>query len=107
MVVRRGNQTQMTVDDFPFALTEETKRYCNRIAEAMTTFCGLDRRESVRMIREFWADIEDLDADPLFFNEPPYYYAMAIAHHPSIGDNRPNWYNDRNLWPPPPGWCLE
>jgi len=97
----------MPPHDFHFAQTEEAKRFCERIVEAMTIFGGLARMDSVRMINEYWSDVDDLEADPLFFHEPPYYYAMAIAYHPAIGDNRPDWYTDRSLWPPPPGWCLE
>lgn len=97
----------MHPDDFPFAQTEDAKRFCARIVEAMTRFCELSQQDSIRMIREFWADTQNLESDPLFYHEPPYYYAMAIAHHPVIGDNRWEWYADRSLWPPPPGWCLE
>ena len=97
----------MNLDDFPFAKTEVMKRFCDRIVEAMAKFCGLSRQDSVRMIRKFWGDFDDLESDPLFFHESPYYYAMSIAHHPIIGDNRPDWYTDRSLWPPPPGWCFE
>jgi hypothetical protein len=32
---------------------------------------------------------------------------MTIIHHPTIGDNKPEWFRDRSLWPPPPGWCSD
>ena len=97
----------MAPDGFPFARTEDANRFCSRIVEAMTRFCELPRQESMRMICEYWADIENIESDPLLYHEPPYYYAMSIAHHPVIGDNRPEWYTDRSLWPPPSGWHLE
>lgn len=106
-VVRRRSEDAMNVDDFPFAQTEDARRFCARIAEAMVRFSGLPRPNAIRMIREFWADTEDLESDPLLYHEPPYYYAMSIAHHPVIGDNRPQWYKDPSLWPPPADWSRE
>ena len=94
----------MNADDFPFAKSDDAKRFCDRIADAMIRFCNLSPRNAVRMIREFWADTEDVESDPLLYHEPPYYYAMSIAHHPVIGDNCPLWYKDPALWPPPRDW---
>ena len=91
---------------FPFTHSENATRFCERILEAMTTICNLSHDESVRMMMEFWRDTADLESDPFIFHEPAYYYAMVIAHHPVIGDNRPEWYADPSLWPPPPGWCF-
>jgi len=95
----------VNADDFPFAKTDDANRFCARIADAMMRFCDLSRQNAIRMIREFWKDMDDLEsADPLLYHEPPYYYAMSIAHHPTIGDNRPLWYKDPSLWPPPTDW---
>ena len=56
------------------------------------------------MIQGYWAGVKDIESDPFLYEEPPYYYAMCIAHHPQLGDNRVDWYRDPALWPPPLGW---
>ncbi|MCR9212019.1 MAG: hypothetical protein NXI28_27690 [bacterium] len=97
----------MIDDRFKFAKTEPAVRFCNRIIDAMTSHSDLHRDECVRMVCDYWSDVDDLEADPLLYGEPAYYYAMTIIHHPTIGDNKPEWFRDRSLWPPPPGWCSD
>lgn len=89
---------------FRFARTPKALRFCERIAEALVRMCNKDQDESVRLINLFWKQRADIEADPFLYEEPAYYYAMVIAHHPDIGDNRPQWYKDRELWPPPKEW---
>lgn len=92
---------------YRFARTDETRRFCARVEEALVTFCGYDVGTARELILSFWQKYDDIADDELLFREPPYYYAMCIAHHAVLGDNQPLWYLDRRLWPPPPGWQFE
>lgn len=92
---------------YPFARTDETRRFCSRVEEALVTFCGFDADTARGLILRFWASYDDIADDEYLMHEPPYYYAMAIAHHPVLGDNQPEWYRDPRFWPPPEGWKFE
>jgi hypothetical protein len=89
---------------FPFAKTEKAEQHCQRVKEALIRFCGKTDHDAERLVIEYWSDQSDIEADELLYHEPPYYYAMCIAHHPKIGDNKPDWHKDSALWPPPDGW---
>tara|TARA_R110002049_G_scaffold305056_3_gene501115 strand:+ start:77197 stop:77487 length:291 start_codon:yes stop_codon:yes gene_type:complete len=94
----------MMPNHFPFAHDNKSVAFCCRIRDAMVRFCGVDEATADRMMRDYWGDVADVADDPLFFGEPAYYYAMCVAHHPTIGDNDPEWYRRPELWPPPSGW---
>lgn len=92
---------------YAFATTRESRVFCARIEAALMRFCGKSEDEALRLINGYWGHRSRLDDDPLLFSEPPYYYAMCMAHHPTLGDNRIDWQEDPALWPPPDGWAFE
>jgi hypothetical protein len=92
--------------DFSFALSDESQRFCSRIVEALVKFCGKTELEAIALVRAYWEDQSDIESDPLLYHEPPYYYAMCIAHHPRIGDGRVVWWKEPGLWPPPQDWAF-
>lgn len=89
---------------YNFATTPDSERLCRRIEEALMCFCGKTEIEAISLINAYWKNSSRIDDDPLLFEETPYYYAMCIAHHPTLGDNWITWYEDPSLWPPPKGW---
>jgi hypothetical protein len=94
-------------EDFPFAVTEDARKFCRRVVEALVTFCDKPEPEAIALVRVYWSNQTNLESDPILYEEPPYYYAMCIAHHPKIGDGNIGWYQDPGLWPPPQGWVFE
>ena len=92
---------------YDFATTSESEAFCHRIEEALVAFCGKSEDEAIALINGYWLHRSRIDGDPLLFSESPYYYAMCMAHHPTLGENRINWHEDPALWPPPKGWEFE
>jgi hypothetical protein len=89
------------------AQTDRSQEFCNRIVEALVKFCGKTEPDAIALVKAFWAGTADIESDPLLHREPPYYYAMCIAHHPQLGDGRVFWWNEPGLWPPPQGWLFK
>ncbi len=89
---------------YGFATTPESRSFCGRIEQALMRFCGKTQDEAVSLIAAYWQHRDRIDDDPLLFSEPPYFYAMCMAHHPTLGDGQVNWHEDPELWPPPEGW---
>jgi len=91
---------------FQFKTNSKTSQLCIEIIEIMEKCCGLSGDESAQMINKFWSGIGDLNKEHLLFSETPYYWARCIVHHPSIGDNNPEWYLDQRYMPPPQ-WVID
>jgi hypothetical protein len=66
--------------------------------------CGKHSVEADELIRKFWSDQIYLEDDMFLYQETPYYYAMCIAHHPTLGDNQPEWYLNPKYYPAPEKW---
>ncbi len=88
---------------YSFATTLQSERFCRRIEQALVCFCGKSEKQAISLINAYWRNRSRIDDDPLLFSEPPYYYAMCMAHHPTLGDNKIDWHEDPALWPPPKG----
>jgi hypothetical protein len=88
--------------EFSFKTTEDTHIYCCDIVECLVTYCGKTDEEALQLVNIIWKDGPIFDEYDLRLHEFPYYWAMGIAHHPVLGDDNPDWYHDRKLWPPPP-----
>jgi hypothetical protein len=88
--------------EFSFTTTEETYKYCCEVVDCLVTYCGKTQEEALELVNLIWKDEPIFDEDDLRLHEYPYYWAMGIAHHPILGDNKRGWYHDRQLWPPPP-----
>src|SRR5258708_4995232 len=94
-------------DNFPFAVTDEARRWCQRIVEALVTFYGKTDPEAIRLVQAFYVRYEDIESNSMLYHETPYYEAMCIAHHPRLGDGRVFWWKEPGLWPPPEGWVFD
>ena len=86
--------------DFPMAKSNDARALCSEIKNILVEVCGKTEEEAVGLIGKFWKNRDDLDDDPLVYEELPYYYAMSIIY----GADNPRWYKDPNLWPPPKKW---
>ena len=87
--------------EFNFATTEDTYPYCCEVVDCLVTYCNKTQEESLCLINLFWKSDSVFDEYHLRLHEYPYYWARGIAHHPVLGDNKPEWYHDSQLWPPP------
>jgi hypothetical protein len=91
---------------FPFAKTPDARQFLANVVTALTRFCGHTEAEATRMTLEYWHGVSDIETDdPLLYHECAYYYAMCIAHHPTIGDGLQRWEQDIKYWPPPKDWA--
>lgn len=90
---------------YSFKTTSESQAFCDRVCQALCVFFGMSKERAYDSINRYWHDVECIDDDPLLFHEPPYFYAMCIGHHPTIGDNNLAWENDPRWWPPPEEWA--
>ena len=70
----------MTASEFTFAKSEQARRFCLRVRDALREFCDKSDDEATRSVVEFRADRDDIAADDLLYYEPPYDDAMCIAH---------------------------
>jgi hypothetical protein len=86
------------------AKSENARVFCQEIKRILVEVSCKTETDAIRLINELWKNQNDIESDPLLYEELPWYYAMVIAHHPVIGDNQPMWYKDSNLWPPPEKW---
>jgi hypothetical protein len=93
--------------EFEFARSEDARKMCARIREALITFGGKDETVAEELLRAYFSGTENVDDEPLIYHEVPYYHAMCILHHPVIGDDNIWWHKDPNFWPPPPEWRFE
>lgn len=93
--------------NFPFVASDVSRRFCMRVVEALVKFCKKSEPEAIRLVNAFWKDVDNIESDPLLLHEPPYYYAMCIAHHPVHGDGSVHWHEEPGLWPPPPDWKFD
>ena len=96
-----------SMKEFPIAHTEKAYRFCQWVKEALCTFEGKSETDAIALINQYWKRRQDVEDDPLLYHESPYYYAMCIAHHPSLGDKNLEWHKDPSKWPPPDGWAFE
>lgn len=87
--------------EFSFITTDLTYEYCCEVVECLVTYCQKTQPEALRLVNAVWQDESIFDEEDLRLHEYPYYWAMCIAHHYTLGDNEPNWYQDSKLWPPP------
>ena len=92
---------------FPFAKNDRSTAFCYRVRDALVVFADKSPEEALALVRSFWEAHEDIEEDELLYHEPPYYYAMCIAHHRVLGDGKDMWWLDGEQWPPPKGWKLE
>jgi hypothetical protein len=91
---------------FVFQTVPLTQRYCELVVECLVKCCGKTEGEAVELVNRFWGDIPSFPDDDYRLHELPYYSAMAICHHPILGDNTPEWWRDERNWPPPPEYSM-
>jgi len=85
---------------YSFQVTDATRRYCDEIVWCLVEFAGKDEHTVIRLVNQLWGTDPFDDQDDRL-HESPYYWAMAIAHHPTLGDNQPEWWRDPELARPP------
>lgn len=86
---------------FTFNTTEETYQYCLDVVDCLQTYCNKTREEAHQLLENFWAGDLTFDNNDVRLHECPYYWAMGIAHHQTLGDNYLDWIRDSSIWPPP------
>ena len=87
------------MDEFPMAKSKGARALCAGVKQILIEVCNKDEPEAVRLINEVWGDRENIEDDPLLFEELPWFYAMAMAH-----GHKPQWWKEPGLWPPPEKW---
>jgi len=86
---------------FDFFTNSESYSFCREILEVIVGCSEKSRAEAVTMLNKYWGDLTDVEEEFRLYAETPYYWAMCIIHHPTIGDNNPEWYLDEKFMPPP------
>ena len=90
---------------FAFETTPTTQRYSEEVVDCMVKYAGRSQEQAIVLLNRFMLEspfpLSVFDDNNYMLHEDPYYTAMCIIHHPVLGDNRPNWHGDPNLWPPP------
>lgn len=85
---------------FPFSKDPERSAFLGEVVGLIETLGHKSIDEAIGMTKKYWEGVIDI-RDEYIMSETPYYWAMCILHHPSIGDNQPKWYLDHRLMPPP------
>src|SRR5690242_19817668 len=85
-------------DDFSDA---KLKAFCDEIVLCLVIYGDMDEVAARHKVAESGiCDPERHHAmrdKSIFFHDIPYYYAMNLLH----GQEKPFWWNDASLWPPP------
>lgn len=92
--------------NFEFCKNKESLGFCREILDILVKCAGRSSSEAANMLAEYWNDLDDVEDEFNLYSETPYYWAMCIAHHPTIGDNNPEWYKSAKYMPPPQ-WIRE
>ncbi len=86
---------------FEFKTTKETYEYCVEVVQCLVLYCNKSEEEAIELVNKDWKDDGPFDENDYRLHEEPYYWAMCICHDRVLGDNRPDWFRDPALWPPP------
>jgi hypothetical protein len=90
--------------EFPMAKTGTARAFCREILHVLIEEGRFPEPDAVELIIQYWHNCDNIESDPFLYEELPYFYAMCILHHPSLGINRVDWFKDPELWPPPKKW---
>lgn len=93
--------------EYAFSVTNETRLFSDLVIKNLMRFGDLSEADAMGLLHRVWSDLPKFEDDDHRLHEPPYYHAMCILHHPELGDNRPEWWKDKQLWPPPPDVASE
>ena len=86
---------------FSFPTTPETNEFCTVVVKCLVKYGNKSEEEALNLVNSFWEKAGEFTVDDYRLHEDPYYWAMCIFHDRQIGDNRPEWWKDPTLWPPP------
>ena len=78
-------------------MDNELQNFCEEIIACLVKYGKVEKEAARRLVitSKICECKTELSKD-LLFHEYPYYWAMHLLHSPS----NPEWYQDRNLWPP-------
>ena len=85
---------------FAFATDAADHAFLEDVLRLVQALGGKSWSEAHLMLHQYWASTSDF-SDSAVHSETPYYWAMCILHHPTIGDDQPEWYLDARFMPPP------
>jgi hypothetical protein len=92
---------------FAFKTTEETYGYCLEVMQCLVSYCHKSEEAAIKLVNRYWQEYDLFDEYDYRLHEEPYYWAMCICHDRILGDNRPDWFRDPTLWPPPKAYFTQ